>query len=58
MASKKPTLLIRIDERTKEAMRKAAIAEERSMAWLYERAGREWLERNGYLPPPKKKPTR
>jgi predicted transcriptional regulator len=54
MTTKKPTLLIRPRDDTKAALKKAADAEDRSMAWIADRAIVEWLERNGYLKPTKK----
>jgi hypothetical protein len=56
MTTEKPTLLIRPKPRTKDALRKASADRERSMSWIADRAVEEWLERNGYLPEPKKKP--
>lgn len=51
MTSKKPTLLIRPSSDTKSALKKAAAVEDRSMAWIADRAIVEWLDRNGYLKP-------
>jgi predicted transcriptional regulator len=45
MTTKKPTLLIRLDARTKAELKKAADAEDRSMAWMVEKAVEEWLLR-------------
>jgi hypothetical protein len=56
--SKKPTILIRVQPATKDAFKKAAADYDRSVAWLFEKAGEEWLERNGYLPKGAKKKPR
>jgi hypothetical protein len=55
MATEKSTLLIRPKPKTKDALRKAAIDSDRSMSWIADKAIEEWLERNGYLPEPRKK---
>jgi hypothetical protein len=56
MTTERSTLLMRPKTKTKAALRKAALDWERSMSWVADRAVEEWLERNGYLPEPKKKP--
>ena len=52
MTSKKPIILIRADESTKAALRKAAKADRRSMAVLAEILIIEGLQRRGHLPKP------
>lgn len=54
MTTKKPTLLIRVQPSTKDALLKASLAEDLSMAWIADKAVVEWLERKGYLKPKKK----
>lgn len=54
MTSKKPTLLIRIDKGTKDALRNAATDDARSMASMVEKYAVECLRRDGYLPMPKR----
>lgn len=45
MTTKKPTLLIRLDEQTKAALKKAAESDRRSMAFLAEELILEGLRR-------------
>ena len=56
MTTKKRPILIRVQPETVDALRKAALAEGLSMAWIANRATVEWLRRNGYLPGLEKKP--
>lgn len=58
MATEKTTLLIRLHDSTKESLRMAALAEERSMAWLGEKLIAEGLRQRGYLTEPKPKRTK
>lgn len=50
MTTKKPTLLIRIDEQTKAALKKAADSDRRSMAFLAEELIVEGLRRRKTAP--------
>jgi predicted transcriptional regulator len=45
MTTAKVTVLIRVQPSVKAALKKVAIAEDRSVAWVVERAIAEWLDR-------------
>ena len=51
MTTKKQTLLIRLRPETKAALRKAALAEQRSMAFMADQAITEWLQQKAKRKP-------
>jgi predicted transcriptional regulator len=51
MTTDKQTLLIRLRPETKAALRKAALAEQRSMAFMAEKAIAEWLRQSAKRKP-------
>ena len=48
MTTKKPTILIRVQSKTKEAIAQAALNEQRSVSNLIEVVMTEWLRQNRY----------
>ena len=50
--AKEAVLSFRVLNDTKEAVTRAAAAEDRSVSYLVERILREWLAERGYLPQP------
>jgi hypothetical protein len=52
MPSKRPTILLRLDEDAKAALIKAAKADDRSAQYLLEKIVLDWLRVNGFLGPP------
>jgi hypothetical protein len=49
MPSKRPTILLRLDEDAKAALIKAAKADDRSAQYILEKIVIEWLREKGYL---------
>jgi len=58
MTTDKSPILIRVQPRTKDALKKAASDQERSVSFVLDKMAVEWLRQNGYLPKakPKKPP--
>jgi uncharacterized protein (DUF1778 family) len=54
MPSKRPTLNVRLDQDAKDALIKAAQADERSAQYLIERIVLDWLRSNGFLDKPER----
>jgi hypothetical protein len=52
MPSKRPTILLRLDEDAKAALIKAARADDRSSQYLLEKIVLEWLRARGFLAKP------
>jgi uncharacterized protein (DUF1778 family) len=55
MPSKRPTILLRLDEDAKAALVKAAKADDRSAQYVLERIVLDWLRANGFLGKPEKR---
>jgi hypothetical protein len=53
MPSKRPTVLLRLDEEAKAALIKAANADDRSAQYVLEKIVLDWLRANGFLEKPK-----
>jgi hypothetical protein len=52
LPSKRPTILLRLDEDAKAALIKAAKADDRSVQYVTERIVLDWLRANGFLKGP------
>lgn len=52
MPSRRPTILVRLDQEAKAALLKAAKADDRSAQYVAEKAILEWLEARGHLARP------
>jgi predicted transcriptional regulator len=58
MPSKRPTILVRLDDEAKAALLKAAKADDRSAQYVAEKAILEWLRGNNFLAKPKREPRK
>jgi uncharacterized protein (DUF1778 family) len=54
MPSKRPTINVRLDQDTKDALIKAAKADDRSAQYLIERIVLDWLHAHGFLGKPER----
>jgi predicted transcriptional regulator len=54
MPSKRPTILVRLDDEAKAALLKAAKADDRSAQYVAEKAILEWLRTHNFLAKPKR----